>query len=104
MAGFITGYVGLALTLLLLPIAIPNFVRAREVAMKTVRVNNLRQIDAAKQAWALDKHKLRTDVPTESDLAPYLKVPMPKCPKGGHYEINATGDSPTCSIPEHHID
>ena len=34
MAGFITGYIGLALTLLLLPIAIPNFVRAREVAMK----------------------------------------------------------------------
>jgi DNA repair exonuclease SbcCD ATPase subunit len=65
-------------------------------------IANLRLIYAAKQAWALDKNKTDSDVPTEQDLLPYLKGGVfPVCPSGGIYTIGAVGQSPTCSIPGH---
>src|SRR5690242_2932333 len=49
LAGLITGYVGIVLTLLVIPVvlavAIPNFVKAREMAQKNICINNLRRID-----------------------------------------------------------
>ena len=38
---------------LLATIAIPNFVRARLKAQQSACINNLRQLDGAKQTWAL---------------------------------------------------
>jgi hypothetical protein len=65
-------------------------------------IANLRLIYAAKQAWALDKSKTDSDVPTEQDLLPYLKGGVfPVCPTGGTYTIGAVGVLPTCSIPGH---
>jgi DNA repair exonuclease SbcCD ATPase subunit len=65
-------------------------------------IANLRLIYAAKQAWALDKNKTDSDVPTEQDLLPYLKGGVfPVCPAGGIYTIGAVGVLPTCSIPGH---
>ena len=40
---------------LLAAIAIPNFVKARKTSQTNACINNLRQIDAAKQQWALEK-------------------------------------------------
>ena len=65
-------------------------------------INNLRQIDAAKQEWALEKGKKSTDTPTMDDLKPYLRN-IPHCPAGGAYTINAAGQSPECSIPDHKL-
>ena len=42
---------------MMLAIAIPNFVKARDVSMQNACINNLRQIDAAKQQWALENGK-----------------------------------------------
>src|ERR1017187_3933255 len=39
---------------LLAAIAIPNFVHARQSAQTNACINNLRQIDAAKQEWAME--------------------------------------------------
>jgi len=65
-------------------------------------IANLRLIYAAKQAWALDKSKTDSDVPTEQDLLPYLKGGVfPVCPAGGVYTIGAVGVLPTCSISGH---
>ncbi len=65
-------------------------------------INNLRQIDAAKQQWALEKNKAADDVPTVQDLLPYLKDGVfPICPDGGTYSINAVDEVPTCTIPGH---
>jgi hypothetical protein len=65
-------------------------------------LQNLRQIDAAKQAWALDNSKDATDVPTAQDLEPYLKGNvMPVCPAGGVYTIGAMNQAPACSISGH---
>ena len=86
----------------MLAIAIPNFVKARETAQMNACISNLRMIDGAKQQWVLEQRKQPTDVPTEGDIAPYLKNgQMPKCPAGGDYKVNAAGDVPTCSISKH---
>ncbi len=76
--------------------------QAAMVANASACINNLRQIDAAKQLWALDKGKNATDVPTAQDLTPYLKDgTFPQCPDGGNYTINAMGELPICSIAGH---
>ena len=65
-------------------------------------INNLREIDAAKQQWALEKNATLDAVPTVKNLLPYLKNGVfPACPDGGTYSINSVEDLPTCSIPGH---
>jgi hypothetical protein len=85
-------------------IAIPNFVKARTTAQQHACINNLRQIDAAKNQWALEQNKKAGDPCTEDDIKPYIHLTngnLPKCPAGGTYTINAIGEAPTCSIPNH---
>jgi hypothetical protein len=73
-----------------------------EVAQRNACINNLRQIDAAKQQWALENSKTDEAVPVALDLVPYLKGNVfPVCPSGGTYTINSVGVPPTCSIPGH---
>ena len=57
---------------LLAAIAIPNFVRARTTSQTNACINNLRQLDGAKQQWALENGKTSTDTPVTSDIQPYL--------------------------------
>jgi competence protein ComGC len=86
-------------------IAVPNFVKARETAQRIACVNNLRQIDEAKQVWALQHNKDTNNTPTMQDLRPLLKgnVAFLRCPAGGNYAINKIGEPPTCSIPSHRL-
>ena len=87
---------------LLAAIAIPNFVKARNTAQATGCINNLRQIDAAKQTWALEKGQGPDATPQEADLLQYIKADrngkIPACPAGGQYTINSVGTLPTCSL------
>jgi hypothetical protein len=65
-------------------------------------INNLRQIQAAKQQWAVENNRTADAMPTPPEIAPYLPThQMPECPGGGRYSINAVGAPPTCSIPGH---
>ena len=65
-------------------------------------VNNLRQIDAAKQQWALEYNRPANAAPTPQDIAPYLTGNvMPVCPNGGTYTLNVVSNVPSCSIPGH---
>src|ERR1700720_4848327 len=57
---------------LLAAIAIPNFVRARTTAQQNAFINNLRQVDRAKQQWALEFKAAPTDTPAFTDIQPYL--------------------------------
>src|SRR5437660_10303462 len=57
---------------LLAAIAIPNFVRSRTTSQTQVCINNLRQIDSAKQQWALETRQATNATPVVSDIAPYL--------------------------------
>jgi hypothetical protein len=104
--GLITGYLSFAMIPvvgLLAAIAIPNFVKAREDAMTNHCINELQQIDSAKQQWALEKDKKDGAVPSAADLDPYVKGGFNsfKCYKGGTYSINPIGQVPTCSVPGH---
>ena len=106
LAGLITGYIGIAASIFLIPlmaaIAIPNFVKARTTAQMNLCINNLRQIDGAKHQWALENKKPVTAVPTVEELDPYLRARI-QCPAGGVYTLNAVGEPPTCSIPTHQL-
>jgi hypothetical protein len=89
---------------MLAAIAIPNFVKARSTAQQNACINNLRQIDVAKEMWALENKKAAGDTPTWADLKPYLgrgQGQINTCPAGGTYTINAVGKVPTCSQPGH---
>ena len=94
---------------LLAAIAIPNFVKARSTSQMNACINNLRQIDSAKQQWALEKGKQTTDTPVDTDIAPYIgragtAASLPVCPVdpaktfASSYTINACGTAPVCKI------
>ena len=103
-AGLVTGYVFGTISMigLMAAIAIPNYVKARETVQQNGCINNLRQIETAKNQWALENHKQANDTPTENDLLPYFKNhQFPQCPAGGVYTIGQDFDAPTCSITNH---
>ncbi len=88
---------------MLAAIAVPNFVKARATSQQNACINNLRQIEGAKQQWALENHKATGDTPSKEDLAPYLPK-WPTCPAGGAYTIGPVGEHPTCTIPNHQLE
>src|ERR1700760_3610556 len=69
---------------LLAAIAIPNFVHARTASQQNACINNLRQIDGAKQNWALDNPGSPSSPPTSANVQPYLgrgnNGTLPACP------------------------
>jgi prepilin-type N-terminal cleavage/methylation domain-containing protein len=88
---------------LLAAIAIPNFVKARATSQANACINNLRQIDAAANEFALEQHKVSGGAITyPSDLTPYIKLnassSIPPCPAGGTYADATVGLSPSCSL------
>jgi len=89
---------------LLAAIAIPNFVKARATAQANGCINNLRQIDAAANQFALEQKKTTGSAITwPTDLTPYIKLntagSIPGCPAGGSYSTAFTvGTSPTCTL------
>jgi prepilin-type N-terminal cleavage/methylation domain-containing protein len=90
---------------ILLAIAVPNFIKARETSRTKSCIANLKQIDAAKEQWAMDNKKSSADTPAQADLegsANYIKK-WPECPSGGTYTVNAVGTDPTCSIGGDHV-
>jgi len=87
----------------LLVIAVPNFIKARSTSAANACINNLRQIDAAANQFALENGKTNGEaIRFPNDLTPYIKLnsagKIPGCPQGGTYSIKAVGDAPTCSL------
>jgi len=81
---------------------LPALAKAKQRAQTINCISNLRQIDLAKQAWALEQKKAATDTPTISDLLPHLSAgKFPTCPAGGAYTINSVSSAPECSTPKH---
>jgi hypothetical protein len=92
-------------------LAIPNFVRDPWTSPADACFNNLRQIDSAKNQWALEHNAKSNDIITINDIRPYIerernnsfikldaKGNLPKCPSGGTYTIGKIGEPPTCSL------
>jgi len=88
---------------LLAAIAIPNFIRSRATSQANACINNLRQIDAAANEFALEQGKKTGDAITyPTDLTPYIKLntasSIPTCPAGGTYAVAKVSNIPTCSL------
>jgi prepilin-type N-terminal cleavage/methylation domain-containing protein len=91
---------------LLIAIAVPNFVKTRSNAQRLVCVENLSQIESAKQIWGLEANKTFGDVPAEADLmgpTSYIKE-APQCPAGGDYRYNGIGTNAECPIAGHRLE
>lgn len=87
---------------LLAAIAIPNFVKARGTAQKNACINNLRQIDGAKEQWALENKKKSGDATVDSEVNAYIKGNVaPTCPASGTYVYGTVDTAPTCDIAGH---
>jgi prepilin-type N-terminal cleavage/methylation domain-containing protein len=84
---------------LLAAIAIPNFVKARTTAQQNACINNLRQIDGAKDQWAIENKKNTDDSVISSQVEAYIKGgKTPDCPAGGEYTYNVVGTNPVCTV------
>src|SRR5271165_4053436 len=99
---------------LLAAIAIPNFVRARTSTQTNACINNLRQIDGAKQEWGTDNKMPLSARPGIAELQPYLgrgaSGSMPTCPANPSntwdtsYIAGTLQTLPVCKIaPSNHI-
>lgn len=93
---------------LLAAIAIPNFVHARTTAQQNACINNLRQIDGAKQEWALETKQTATATPAGSQIQPYMgrgtTGSLPVCPLDSSatfatsYTVGSVAVAPSCQI------
>jgi prepilin-type N-terminal cleavage/methylation domain-containing protein len=86
---------------ILMAIAVPNFISARSNSQKNTCVSNLKQIESAKEQWAMVNKKGATDTPTSTNLvgdatSGFLKA-YPTCPTGGTYTIGDMSTRPVCS-------
>jgi hypothetical protein len=99
------GFSLLTLLLVMINLAVmPHFVRPiRIYTWKNGCINNLRQIDGAKEQWMLEHKKNLTNTPTWNDLIDtngYLRE-VPKCPANGTYTIGNMSTKPRCNITDH---
>ena len=91
---------------ILLAIALPVFSNSRETTQKNICINNLRQISAAKNEWAVETNRANGEVPNLSDVTPYFKGGTDKvfCPQdssksfSASYDIQAVGTEPDCKL------
>jgi prepilin-type N-terminal cleavage/methylation domain-containing protein len=88
---------------LLAAIAIPSFMKARTTSQMNACINNLKQIDAAKDQWAMEARKGSADAVVYSDLVAFLKNPVAatNCPSGGTVSVDVVSNSAVCTITGH---
>jgi len=86
---------------ILLAIAVPNFIKARENSRQKSCIANLKQIESAKEQYAMDQKLGPTADVAMTDIAggadKYIKV-EPKCPTDDTaYTVGAMNVQPTCA-------
>jgi prepilin-type N-terminal cleavage/methylation domain-containing protein len=97
--------VTIAIIGLVLGIAIPNFLKSRIQARKQACIENLTQIESAKQIWSVQNGKKEGDAVTEGDIIgplSYIRI-MPACPGGGRYDLTTVGENAKCDQPGHSL-
>lgn len=83
---------------MLLNIAAPAFIRARDSSQQKACLANLRNITMAKEQYAMQNSVAGTVTPTWTNLAPYVKSnTQPMCPTTNQVlNLNAIDIKPTC--------
>jgi competence protein ComGC len=84
----------------ILNMALPTFITARNNTQTKACITNLRHIQDAKDEWSIVARQPLTATPAWTDLAPYIQLngqTQLTCPtKGGVYVINDVQDVPLC--------
>jgi prepilin-type N-terminal cleavage/methylation domain-containing protein len=99
---------------LLAAIAIPNLVHARTKSQTNACINNLRQIDGAKQEWGTENRVSNNARPGIAELQPYMgrgvSGSLPTCPLDTQnswttsYNAGRLTGTPECMIdPTNHV-
>jgi len=88
---------------LLAAIAIPSFMKARTQSQQNACINNLRQIEAGKEQWALASKKDTGVTAVTTEVMAYLKNPSAatNCPAGGTVAFGVVGTNAVCNISGH---
>ena len=82
----------------LVSIAVPNFMQARDSSRRSSCITNLKYIDSRKEQYAMEAKLNNGDTVTWAEIVPtYLKSQC-ACAGGGTYTINPIGQNPTCSL------
>ena len=96
---FIIGFVALVVT--------PQYIftgKDRSGMQANACINNMRQIDAAINEWALERGKTNGTVVVVNEITNYIKLnrkgQIPSCPSGGKYIYGKVGTNSqvTCSL------
>jgi len=84
---------------LLAAIAIPNFIKSREIAQLNTVFNNLRIIEGAKDSWALENKKGTGDSTDLAMISNYLKGGTVKPAVSETYTSNDIGSPAFATCP-----
>jgi prepilin-type N-terminal cleavage/methylation domain-containing protein len=89
----------MAIMSVMLAIATPSLVRARNTSRAKTCQKNLKQIQGATEQYLMDN---RTTVyPALAALTPtYLKT-TPRCPSGGTYSMGTSSSNPSCNMGDY---
>ena len=102
LAGLITGDIGLIPFVvfslyLLAAVAVPKNSKMRSDAQETACLMQLKQIDNAKEIWAIREKKPDSAIPTRAQIGEYIDG-FHTCPSGGKYNIRSVSQKATCSV------
>ena len=86
---------------LLAAIAMPSFTNARSTSRTNTCINNLRQLNGAKDQWAMENAKNETDMVVMNEVIVYLKGGLPECPSSGTYMFTTVRMNATCTVAGH---
>jgi prepilin-type N-terminal cleavage/methylation domain-containing protein len=85
---------------MLVTIAVPNFVRARETSRAKSCAQNLRVFEVAKDQYLMDNNLPRASAIVNSDVigsSNYIKI-LPECPSQGTYTVGDGDVEAICSL------
>ena len=82
---------------------VPSAVHTRCARPELACINILRQIDGAKEQWALETYQPTNAPAVVSAVDQYIKGGGPKCPQRGTYTYGRIDQPPRCSIKGHEL-
>jgi len=83
--------IALAVLSLLALVAIPNFIRVRDIAKEKICAHNMRQIESGLDRYAADNLASAFSDLAMNDIVPDYLRDTPECPSNGTYSWNASG-------------
>src|SRR5215831_4600558 len=76
---------------ILMAIAVPNFIQARQTSRRNSCIANLKQVDSAKEQYAMESQLDTGATVTWAALVPTYIKSQPSCPGGGTYTVAVVG-------------